>query len=170
MQTNLSVLKLGIAVLYHTWYFYVPYEHLTHVVPSTWIRPNRRKLSQVNTLHPLELVLDPVPITFHILCVHSRLRVYKADGVIHCAIRGNVRELLDLVVCSPLIRVYSGIQSNMCLDYWQQCCCIPMWDKLHVSKCWLLWCVHKTKNPLLYGCWPTSVMLNKMNNECEVFS
>ena len=43
------------------------------------------KLSQVNSLHPLELALDPVPIAFYILCVHSRLRVYEADGVIHCA-------------------------------------------------------------------------------------
>ena len=133
MQTNLSVLKLDTAVLYHTWYFYVPYVHLTHVIPSTWIRPNRREAESSELPSSSWTCSWPCSNNFlHIVwaLLHSCLRVYEADGVIHCAMRENVRELLDLAVCGPLVCVYSGIRSNMCLDYWQQCCCIPMWDKL----------------------------------------
>ena len=68
------------------------------------------------TSHPFQLGLYPTPVALHILCVYTCGRVDECDRVVHSSVTGNIREILNIPVCCPFIRVNNCAWSCVGVD------------------------------------------------------
>lgn len=130
-----GLLKTG---LYRISLGYIPEEilHSSWACTSMPLPPHifvkiRWKHGLLHTFHSLEFGFYPIPIRFHMLCVHPCHWVNKFKWMIHSAMLRDLRELLDPSICSPLVTPDNCTWSNMLLDYRKQGCCIPTWHNLH---------------------------------------
>ena len=86
--------------------------------PSVWLSPHELVHATgdhvcVDPLHSLELRLQ---IRLHVLCVDAGDRINEVEGVVDGVMQRHSRQLLDLLISSPLVTVDDGPWSEMSLD------------------------------------------------------
>ena len=90
----------------------------------------------MNSLHPFEFSLHPIPIGLHVLGVNSCAWIHEVERVVDRVGGVDGRQLLDSVVGRSLVTVWTVVSTpEVLLEYGEQCDCSPVRDNCHDSRC-----------------------------------
>ena len=116
----------------------------------------------VYSLHSFYFCFYPIPIGLDILCVHSCCRVNKLNAVIDSLVLSNRGQVLDPIICCPLVAPDDCPWSDVLLDDGEEGRCVSGGYNVHNSQCWCVACVDHSKHPLVTGRSSATVVLRMM--------